>query len=219
MTAPPPPPPGNYPPPPPPPGSNPPPPGPPPQSGGYPPPPPQAGPGYAPAPQGLAQTLPQEAYTPWFPRVLAWILDYIPVFIILGIGFAVLLGTRETVCITDTSEYDLGEFCDTGASTIGQLSVFLVAPLIALAYIVWNLGYRQGTTGSSVGKAIMKFKLVSEKTSQPLGFGMSLVRELVYLVVYFACGILWLIAVLFPLWDQKRQTLADKLFNSICLPL
>jgi uncharacterized RDD family membrane protein YckC len=216
MTDPPPPPPGNYPPPPPPPGGNPP----PPQGSGYPPPPPpQAGPGYAPPPQAPVQVLPKEAYTPWFTRVLAWILDYIPVYIIVGIGFAVLAGTRETVCITDTSEYDLGEFCESGASTIGQLSALIIAPLIALAYVVWNLGYRQGTTGSSIGKSIMKFKLVSEKTGQPLGFGMSLVRELVYLVVYFACGILWLIAVLFPLWDQKRQTLADKLFSSICVPL
>ncbi len=92
-----------------------------------------------------------------------------------------LIGTRETACVTDTSEYDLGEFCATGASTIGQLSIAL-SGLIALAYVIWNLGYRQGTTGSSIGKGIMKFKIVSEKTGQPIGFGMSVVRELIYLV-------------------------------------
>jgi uncharacterized RDD family membrane protein YckC len=243
MTDQPPPPPGNYPPPPPPPpppGGYPPPPG--PQAGGYPPSPPPGGGYQAPqvadggfrapgvgyqAPQvadlgflgAPGGALPQEAYTPWFTRVLAWIIDYVPVFIIMGIGVAVLAGTRETVCITDTSEFDLGEFCDTGASTLGQMSFFLIAPLIALAYVAWNLGYRQGTTGSSIGKSIMKFKLVSEKTGQPIGFGMSFVRELVYLAVYFACGIIWLVAVLFPLWDPKRQSLADKIFTTICVPL
>jgi hypothetical protein len=228
MTDQPPPPPGNYPPPPPPPppsGGYPPPP--PPQGGGYPPPPPagggyqpppQAGAGFPPAPAGPGPALPQDAYTPWFTRVLAYLIDYIPYAIILGIGWGLLLGTRETACITDTSEYDLGEFCATGASTIGQLSIAL-AGIVAFAYLVWNLGYRQGTTGSSIGKGIMKFKIVSEKTGQPIGFGMSVVRELLYLVAAGICGILWIVAVLFPLWDQKRQTLVDKIISTIALPI
>jgi hypothetical protein len=226
MTDQPPPLPGNYPPPPPPPppsGGYPPPP--PPQSGGYPPPPPggyqappQAGAGFPPAPAGPGPALPQDAYTPWFTRVLAYLIDYIPYAIILGIGWGLLLGTRETACVTDTSEYDLGEFCATGASTIGQLSIAL-AGIVAFVYLVWNLGYRQGTTGSSIGKGIMKFKIVSEKTGQPIGFGMSVVRELLYLVAAGICGIIWLVAVLFPLWDQKRQTLVDKIISTIALPI
>jgi hypothetical protein len=222
MTDQPPPPPGNYPPPPPPSGGYPPP---PPQGGGYPPPPPgggyQAGPaaGYSQVPGGPpAGQLPQEAYTPWLTRVFAYLIDYIPYAIIVGIGWGLLLGTRETACITDTSEYDLGEFCATGASTLGQVSIGL-SVIVGLAYIIWNLGYRQGTTGSSIGKSIMKFKVVSEKTGQPIGFGMSVVRELLYLVAAGLCGILWLVAVLFPLWDQKRQSLAYKIVNTVCLPI
>jgi uncharacterized RDD family membrane protein YckC len=150
--------------------------------------------------------------------VLAYLIDYVPYLLIMGIGWAVLMGTQETACITDASEYELGEFCATGASTVGQLSV-AIAGLIAFAYLVWNLGYRQGTTGSSIGKSIMKFKVISEKTGQPLGFGMSVVRELIYLVAAALCGIVWLVAVLFPLWDPKRQSLADKIISSICVPL
>lgn len=206
-------PPGNYPPPP------------PAHGGGYPPqqsgfaPPPQGGPGYPPPPQALVQALPKEAYTPWFTRVLAWIIDYIPVILVQGIASAVLLGTRETACVTDVSEFDIGEYCATGASTVGQISALFIGPVICLIYVIWNLGYRQGTTGSSIGKAMMKFKVVSEKTGQPLGFGMSVVREIIYFVASAACGLLWLIAVLFPLWDPKRQSLADKIVSSICLPL
>ena len=207
-------PPGNYPPPPPPPGGYPPP---PPPGGGYQT-PPQAAMGYAPSSAAAGPALPAEAYTPWLTRVLAWLIDFIPVAILEGIGSGLLLGTRETACITDTSEYDLGEFCDTGESTIGQVSIGL-AVIAAFAYWVWNFGYRQGTTGSSIGKSIMKFKIVSEKTGQPIGFGMSIVRELIYLVAAFACGILWLVAVLFPLWDPKRQTLADKIVSTIALPI
>jgi uncharacterized RDD family membrane protein YckC len=219
MTDQPPPPPGNYPPPPPPPGGGYPPP--PPQGGGYPPPPPagggyqapQAATGYPPPATG-GPALPKEAYTPWFTRVLAWLIDYIPVAIIMGIGYGLLIGTQETACITDTSEYDLGEFCATGASTLGQLSV-IVCWLLSLAYIVWNYGYRQGTTGSSIGKSILKFKVVSEKTGQPIGFGMSIVRQLAHIID----GAICYIGYLFPLWDAKRQTIADKIMTTICLPI
>jgi uncharacterized RDD family membrane protein YckC len=212
MTDQPPPPPGNYPPPPPP--------------GGYPPPPAQGG-GFAPPPQAATGYppsatiggLPPEAYTPWFTRVLAYIIDYIPVAILEGIGVGLLLGTRETVCITDSSEYDLGDFCATGASTLGQVSFGVAGILLPLIYIIWNLGYRQGATGSSIGKGIMKFKIISEKTGQPIGFGMSVVRELLYMVASGVCGILWVVAVLFPLWDQKRQTLVDKIISTIALPI
>ena len=151
--------------------------------------------------------------------MLAYLIDYIPVYIILGIGFGILAATQETVCVTDSSEYALGDFCASGASTLGQVVAFGIAPLIAIAYLIWNLGYRQGTTGSSIGKAIMKFKVISEKTGQPIGFGMSVVRELIYVVFNAACGVLWLIAVLFPLWDAKRQTLTDKIISTICVPL
>ena len=206
MTDQPPPPPGNYPPPPPPAGGYPP----PPQGGAYPP-PPQAGTGFV----GQAPVaLPKDAYTSWFTRVLAWLIDTIPIFVLQGIGYALLLGTQETACITDTSEYELGEFCATGASTIGQVSVALTSILV-LAYVIWNYGYRQGTTGSSIGKSVLKFKVVSEKTGQPIGFGMSIVRQLAHIVDAAICYI----GYLFPLWDAKRQTIADKIMSTVCLPL
>ncbi len=215
MTDQPPTPPGNYPPPPPPPGGYPPPP--PPQGGGYPPPgggyqAPQATAGYPP-PAAAGPALPKEAYTPWLTRVFAWLIDFIPVAILEGLGYGLLLGTQETACITDTSEYNLGDFCATGASTLGQASL-VITWLLSIAYLVWNYGYRQGTTGSSIGKSIMKFKVVSEKTGQPIGFGMSVVRQLAHIIDTAICYI----GYLFPLWDPKRQTIADKIMSTICLP-
>ena len=206
-----PPPPGNYPPPPPPPPGGYPPPPPPPAGGGYQP-PPQVATGYPP-PAAAAPALPKEAYTPWLTRVLAWLIDFVPVFILEGIGYGLLLGTGETQCISQTSEYDVGEFCTTGSSTLGLASL-IITWLLSIAYLVWNYGYRQGTTGSSIGKSIMKFKVVSEKTGQPIGFGLSIVRQLAHIID----GAICYIGYLFPLWDPKRQTIADKIMTTICLP-
>jgi uncharacterized RDD family membrane protein YckC len=147
-------------------------------------------------------------------RVLAWLIDYIPYLIIVGIGYGIEAATQETVCVSDTSGYDLGDFCATGNSTLG-VTAFLLSVAIGLAYIVWNYGYRQGTTGSSIGKGIMKFKVVGEATGQPIGFGMSIVRQLAHIVD----GIICYIGYLFPLWDSKRQTIADKIMKTVCLPL
>ena len=94
-------------------------------------------------------------------------------------------------------------------------AIFAVAMLLAFAYAIWNYGLRQGKTGSSVGKAIMKFKVVSEATGQPIGFGMSIVRQIAHAID----GAICYIGYLFPLWDAKRQTIADKLLKTICVPI
>lgn len=209
-----PPPPGNYPPPPP--SGFPPPP--PPPGGGYPPPPPSAG-GYAPPPPGAGPGGSPDQYTPWLTRVLAWIVDYIPVALLSGIGVICLTTMQkvETVCITDDSEFNLGEFCATGNNGPSGVAwaIFAVTTLLGLAYAIWNYGLRQGKTGSSVGKSIMKFKVVSEATGQPIGFGMSIVRQIAHAID----GAICYIGYLFPLWDAKRQTIADKLLKTICVPI
>jgi len=200
---------GNYPPPqgsyPPPQGNYPPPQGSYPPPGGFP--PPQQSPGYAPAP---SPALPKESYTPWITRVAAWFIDYIPVFIIVGITQGIAILTGDSDCIT----YGSGVSCTTSYSVVGSLMSFLGSVLV-LAYVVWNYGYRQGTTGSSIGKSVMKFKVVSEKTWQPIGFGLSIVRQLAHILDAVICYI----GFLFPLWDAKRQTLADKIMTTVCVPL
>ena len=87
--------------------------------------------------------------------------------------------------------------------------------LVGLAYFIWNYGYRQGTTGSSIGKSLLKFKVVSENTGEPIGFGMSVLRQIAQLstpssstsATCSRCG------------TAKRQTLADKIMATVCLPI
>ncbi len=201
-----PPPPGNYPPPPP--GSYPPP-------GNYPPPPPgnfaPPPPGYAPAPSPLGQ-LPAEAYTPWISRVGAYLIDSIPIVVVYGGATIFAVVTGDSHCTGYQGGY--GGSCYTTYSGLGSLAVF-VAWLAMLGYVIWNFGYRQGVTGSSIGKSVLKFKVVAEATGQPIGFGMSVVRQL----AHFIDGIILCIGYLFPLWDAKRQTLADKIMSTVCVPL
>ncbi|OQZ88487.1 hypothetical protein BST11_22340, partial [Mycobacterium alsense] len=171
--------------------------------------------GFAPPPPGPAiRALPTESYTPWLTRVLAYIVDNIPVAILIGIGSLVQALTTQQTCTSESVGYSVSQNCVPQTSAMGML-VFWIAWLAAMAYLVWNYGYRQGTTGSSVGKSLLKFKVVSEVTGQPIGFGMSVVRQ----IAHFVDGIICYIGYLFPLWDAKRQTLADKIMTTVCLPM
>ena len=125
-----------------------------------------------------------------------------------------LQNSVESACLTDISPYSVDQICSIGYSTLG-LTVMTVAVVLALAYLIWNLGYRQGSTGSSIGKSLLRFKVVSENTGKPIGFGLSVLREITHLVD----AAIFYIGYLFPLWDAKRQTLADKIMATVCLPL
>ncbi|MGV0626760.1 RDD family protein [Mycolicibacter minnesotensis] len=210
-----PPPPGNYPPagnyPPPPPGNYPPPPPgnyPPPPPGNYPPPPP--GYGAYPPPAGAIGQLPQQSYTSWLTRVGAYVIDFLPVMVLYGIPWMIAAAQADKDCVSTAA----GTECVITPSAAGSVLVML-GWLAAVAFGVWNYGYRQGTTGSSIGKSALKFKVVSEATGQPIGFGMSIVRQLAHIVD----SLILCIGYLFPLWDGKRQTLADKIMSTVCLPL
>jgi len=106
-----------------------------------------------------------------------------------------------------------------GARTL-SLVVYQMPPLLLgnevvllLVYVIWNWGYRQGTTGSTIGKSLLKLTVVSEETGQPIGFGRSIVRELAHVVDWVICYI----GYLSPLWDAKRRTLADMIMSTVCL--
>jgi len=175
-------------------------------------PPPQAGPS-APRPG-----LPPGEYTPWVTRVLAWIIDYIPLGFLSAIGVVAIVTIQkiETICAADETGLGIGEVCVTGRNGPALLAwvIFALALMGALAFAVWNYGYRQGTLGSSIGKSLMGFKVVGETSGQPIGFVKSFVRQLAHAIDGIPCylGYLW------PLWDAKRQTFADKLLKTICIP-
>jgi uncharacterized RDD family membrane protein YckC len=187
---------------------------PPPLGGDYPPPPPPSG-GYAPPPPGPAiRGLPPDAYTSWPARVGAYLIDMLPFLVILGVGWLVLQNSVDSACLTDITRHDVTQICSIRYSPFG-VRVMWGAVMAGLVYLVWNYGYRQGTTGSSIGKSVLKFKVVSENTGEPIGFGLSVLRQICHIVdaVPFYLG------YLFPLWTAKRQTLADKIMATVCLPL
>ena len=96
---------------------------------------------------------------------------------------------------------------------IGFVVGFLIS-LAALGWVIYNRWYQGGTTGQSLGKKVLHLRLVSEETGQPIGMLMAFVRD----VCHFIDGIICYVGFLFPLWDAKRQTIADKIVRTVVTP-
>jgi uncharacterized RDD family membrane protein YckC len=101
----------------------------------------------------------------------------------------------------------------TNSSSLG----WVVQVVLTVGFILWNSGYQAGLTGYSLGRRVSKTKLVSEATGQPLGAGQGILRAGSQYVMNWLCGIVGAISWLFPLWDSKRQTLADKIVKSVVI--
>ena len=124
-------------------------------------------------------------YAAWLTRVGAYIIDGIPAWILFGIGEALTVH---------------------GAPAIGGL-LFLAG----LGWIAYNRWFQGGRTGQSLGKKVTDIWLLGEDTGQPIGAGMAFVRDVAHIVDAIICYI----GFLFPLWDGKKQTLADKMVHTI----
>ena len=89
-------------------------------------------------------------------------------------------------------------------------AIVVVGSLALLSFLVWNSGHLQGTTGRSLGRRMAKTSLVTVQAGQPLGFGLALARQICH-VLEFGVGFLW------PLWDSRRQTFADKIVGTVVI--
>ena len=169
---------------------------------GYPPPDPA---GYgAPIPHPVGYAMPLRTdYASWGKRVAAMLIDQIPTYvglIVFCVGYVLWII----------------EIAQSSGSTIdltGGAVPMIVGTLIMLAGMVWtvyNRWFLAGRTGQSLGKRVMKIRLVGEPSDAPIGPMNAFVRDMVHILDGMAyVGYLW------PLWDDKKQTFADKIMRTI----
>ena len=151
-----------------------------------PPPPPGYGPGYDQPPTSAGGEL-----APWGSRAGATILDGL-------IGAAIVV-----VAVI------LGAVLGNVSNGLGVL-VLILGYLAALGFGIWQLVV-QGQTGQTIGKKQLGIKLVREADGQVVGAGLSIGRAFVHILDSIPCylGYLW------PLWDAKKQTFADKILSTV----
>lgn len=134
-------------------------------------------------------------YANWITRVGAYLIDGL-----------VILPFVAPAAILDARYADP----ETGASSGGG-PIYWILIAAALVLNAYNRWYLAGKTGRSWGKKALGISLVKEDTGRPIGAGMAFLRD----IAHFVDGIICYIGYLFPLWDSKRQTLADKIVRTV----
>ena len=156
-------------------------------------------------------------YTSWIRRVGGYLIDQIltslvglPALVVLAVGAGV--GAQDVTTTTDPvtgTTTTTGDWNSSGTPLIVIGIVLLIAPVL---FYVWNYFIKQGRTGRTIGKGIVDIKLIAEATGQPIGAGRAFVRQLCHILDAFCyIGYLW------PLWDPKRQTFADKIMSTVVI--
>ena len=104
-------------------------------------------------------------------------------------------------------------------------SVISIAITVALTLIDPNLGnlasliiflvygYMTGTSGQTPGRKVVGIKVLKMQDGQVLGAGLGIARGFCHILdaIPLLLGFLW------PLWDKKNQTFADKIVSSVVI--
>ena len=107
---------------------------------------------------------------------------------------------------------------DGGGVNGGLLALGIVLILAGVAIHIWNQGWRQGVIGQSWGKGIMQIRLVRAADGVPPGGGIGLGRYFLrQLLGNVTGGVYTVLDLLWPLWDERRQTLDDKIVSTLVI--
>lgn len=140
---------------------------------------------------------------------LFWLLTTIPLVIVIVLLIAV--GPKRTYTGTDS----YGEPSSwTGPSILSFIFMGLLLVVWWFAVSMFLYGHQQGRTGQSWGKKIAKIRVVDVNNGTPIGFWRSYGRWIVPQIINSFCGIFFIPDFLWPLWDPKKQSLHDKMFNT-----
>ena len=168
-------------------------------------------------PPGWVAPVPRYPYAPWIRRVAAFLIDFAPSYLAMipfYVGYVMYIA-QLYVTAFDVMDGDQqlthGWWADDALVWMG-VGIALLVP--ALVWQWYNRWLTAGRTGQSLGKRVLKAKLVGEIGGQPIGPVNAFLRDLLHILdgaVYI--GYLW------PLWDRKRQTFADQLMKTVVIDL
>lgn len=150
---------------------------------------------------------PAGRYATWGSRAVAWLIDGAIVGAIGILG--VIMWSIAVIGGSTVIEDGVGTPGSTAAGGI-FLVIGVGLYVVAIGFNLWNQGWRQGETGQSIGKSVMKISVIRD-TGGFMGGGLGIGRLLVNWIVGGACFLNYL----WPLWDDRVQTWTDKIVSTI----
>jgi len=153
------------------------------------------------------------SYASWGIRLGGYLIDVV-IFLVVLLVLFLLLGHSHSLEL-----HLVGRRGGVHRRTISGLP-FLVSGLLWIGYGTLLCGSPRGQT---VGMMAVGVRAVRDGSLAELGYGRALGRAAfegvlrLLNLLFFLLGLVWIVDMLFPLWDRKRQTLHDKVAGSVVL--
>ena len=106
------------------------------------------------------------------------------------------------------------------SDAIRPLAIVLMAISVLWipAMIIYNAIIRQGKSGQTIGKSKMRIRLIREDSGAPIGVGYAFLRGLAaYALNSITGGIFFIVDILFPAFDTKKQRVIDKMLQTVVI--
>jgi uncharacterized RDD family membrane protein YckC len=172
----------------------------------YGPPAPYGQPAYGPPGYGPPTLPPGVAYASWGLRALAYLVD---VLLLVGCVIPGIVGIGVAASMAGPE----GGFTP-------ALAVAIVLLLGGLGVWFFNYCWTQGKRGQSWGKRVVGVHFVREYDLQPPGGGVGIAKYALRSALGNAtCGLYSVVTCLWPLWDDRKQTVDDKILHSLVVQL
>ncbi|MBS3055277.1 MAG: RDD family protein [Candidatus Aenigmarchaeota archaeon] len=131
-------------------------------------------------------------------RILAWIVDLIIIGIIAGILGGLAFGSIF-----------LGALTANPFAAVFGVTTLLVMFIVIFGYTIYFEGTRQGQT---VGKMVMKIRVVDDKTRKYITMEQSVIRNILRIIDNQVIG---LVGVILIAVTEKKQRLGDILAKTV----
>ncbi|AEV82966.1 hypothetical protein ACWT_1947 [Actinoplanes sp. SE50] len=135
---------------------------------------------------------PAVTYASWGARVGAYLVDML---VILPFAIVALFFRPTVDPVTLQTHFS---------------PMYFIILLLAVVVSFYNRVFLDGK-GQSWGKKALGIRLVDAATGQPIGAGKAFLRGVAHFVDFIICYV----GFLFPLWDEKKQTIADKIVGTV----
>ena len=150
---------------------------------------------------------PGATYALWADRVVGYLIDMLLVGVGMGVLYLVLGGLFAMMA-------------GLGSNIAGGMCcmMILLFPVSSLLVGLFNGVYLVAQRGASIGQGVMNLKVV-DINGNLLSTGTAFIRLIARVALGFVPMVGPLLDLLWPLWDEKRQTLHDKAVGSYVLKL
>jgi uncharacterized RDD family membrane protein YckC len=152
----------------------------------------------------------RQAYAAFWPRVGGWVIDFLLVGIVSSIVAIPLRNAgvaRINFTVTTTTN---------GQTTVHHDHFSFLATAVEVVLVLLYTGLMVGSRrGQTVGMMAINARAVDAADGSPIGFWRAVARTAIQYPLAIVFFLPWVLDMLFPTWDARRQTLHDKMTRTV----